>query len=76
MSELSGSERDGITRLFINLGANEKQAEVMASQLIKRARQISEDREISVLEATENLLKQVIQARQGDASCADTDLKT
>jgi|GEM_PF-371880 len=65
---------EGITQLFIKLGAPEKQARVMAAQLLKRAAQIAREREISVLEATAMLLKQVVQARQGDASCTDTEL--
>jgi hypothetical protein len=49
----------------VNLGAPEKQAAVMASQLIKRAEQIAQERDISKVEATESLLKQVLEARQG-----------
>jgi hypothetical protein len=49
----------------VNLGAPKKQAEVMASQLIKRAEQIAQERDISKVEATERLLKQVLEARQG-----------
>ncbi len=75
MSDFSAAERVGITRLFINMGAGEKQAEVMAAQLLKRAGQIAEERGISILEATENLLKQVVQARQGDASGSELELK-
>jgi hypothetical protein len=37
----------------------------MASQLIKRAEQIAQERDISKVEATESLLKQVFEARQG-----------
>jgi hypothetical protein len=54
-----------ITCIFVNLGAPEKQAGVMASQLIKRAEQIAQERDISKVEATESLLKQVLEARQG-----------
>ena len=54
-----------VTQIFINLGAPAKQAEVMAAQLLKRAQQIAEERQISPVEATETLLKQVIEARQG-----------
>jgi len=37
----------------------------MAGQLLKRARQISVERGITEVEALENLLKQVVEARQG-----------
>lgn len=53
-----------VARIFVNLGADPNQAKVMAAQLLKRADQISEKEGISKVEATENLLKQVVQARQ------------
>ncbi|MDQ8206165.1 hypothetical protein QEH52_01495 [Coraliomargarita sp. SDUM461003] len=53
-----------LTQIFINLGAAEDSAEVMARQLLKRAGQIAEERGISKVEATETLLKQVFEARQ------------
>lgn len=65
MNDLSNNKVAEIACIFVNLGAPEKQAEVMAAQLIKRAAQISQEREISKVEATETLLKQVIEARQG-----------
>ena len=65
MTEFSNNEVAEITCIFVNLGAPEKQAEVMASQLIKRAEQIAQERDISKVEATERLLKQVLEARQG-----------
>ncbi|HAV14326.1 MAG TPA: hypothetical protein DCX06_12660 [Opitutae bacterium] len=68
MSELDSSELEGVTRIFINLGARDEQAEVMAAQLLKRAGQIAEERKISKVEAAETLLKQVIQARSGEQS--------
>ena len=68
MSDLDPQELDGITQLFVNLGAQSGQAKVMAAQLLKRAVQIAEERQISKVEATETLLKQVIQARNGDES--------
>jgi len=54
-----------IAQIFVNLGAAETPAHVMASQLLKRAAQIAVERGISKVEATETLLKQVIEARQG-----------
>ena len=65
MADLSSKEVAKISCLFVNLGAPKKQAAVMASQLIKRAEQIAQKRDISMLEATESLLKQVLEARQG-----------
>ena len=65
MTNLSNNEAAEIAGIFVNLGAPEKQAGVMASQLIKRAEQIAQERDISKVEATESLLKQVLEARQG-----------
>ena len=65
MTDLSSNEVTEIACIFVNLGAPEKQAGVMASQLIKRAEQIAQERDISKVEATESLLKQVLEARQG-----------
>ena len=65
MADLSSKEVAEIACIFVNLGAPEKQAVVMASQLIKRAEQIAQERDISKVEATESLLKRVLEARQG-----------
>ncbi len=54
-----------IKSLFLQMGAPEEQAEVMASQLFKRAGQIASERDISIIEAVEILLKQVVEAQQG-----------
>jgi len=54
-----------IKALFLQMGAPEEQAEVMASQLLKRAGQIALDRDILIIEAVEILLKQVVEAQQG-----------
>ena len=54
-----------IKSLFLQMGAPEEQAEVMASQLLKRAGQIALDRDILIVEAVEILLKQVVEAQQG-----------
>ena len=53
-----------IKSLFIKMGASEKQAVVMASQLLKRAGQIAAERKISKIESIEALWKQVIEAQQ------------
>jgi len=55
-----------LTRAFVNLGSNEAQAGTMASQLLKRARQLSTERGISEAEAMSGLLQKVIQGRRGE----------
>ncbi|MGB0333787.1 MAG: hypothetical protein ACPGGN_00335 [Opitutales bacterium] len=65
MSDLNDDYANEVACIFVNLGAPEEQAQVMSSQLLKRAQQISEARGISKVEAAESLLKQVIAARQG-----------
>ena len=60
MADLSSKEVAEIACIFVNLSAPEKQAVMMASQLIKRAEQIAQERDISKVEATESLLKQVL----------------
>ena len=52
-----------IKSLFAKMGASEAQAQVMASQLLKRAGQISRESGITIIEAVEKLLKQIVQAR-------------
>ena len=52
-----------IESLFLKMGAPEKKARTMASQLLKRAWQISNEQEITVNEAVEKLLKQILEAR-------------
>lgn len=56
---------DQVCTLFIQWGAAPDQAKTMGRQLLKRAAQIAEERGISQLEATESLLKQVVEARNG-----------
>ena len=53
-----------IRALFLKMGASEEQAEIMASQLLKRAGQIASDRDISIIESVGILLKQVVEAQQ------------
>lgn len=65
MTDLHDDDVSKVARIFVNLGAAEGPATVMAQQLLKRAEQIAAERGISKVEATENLLKQVIEARQG-----------
>jgi hypothetical protein len=65
MMEAEPDQLTLIKSLFLQMGAPEEQAEVMASQLLKRAGQIASERDISIIEAVEILLKQVVEAQQG-----------
>ncbi len=65
-------ELAAVTQLFINMGAESGQAEVMAGQLLRRAEQLAKEREISKVAAVDSLLRQVVQARQGIAPSSNT----
>ena len=52
-----------LTQFFQNKGADDVQALRMASQLMKRARQLAETKAISKKEALEQLLKKIIEAQ-------------
>lgn len=54
-----------ITELCERLGAEKAQAETMARQLLKRAEQMAEERQIDRLEALDYLLRVTISGRQG-----------
>ena len=58
--EVDGEHLELIESLFSKLGASKEQARIMAAQLLKRARQIAHEREITLVEAIESLLKKVI----------------
>lgn len=62
--ESEQAQLDAISALFTHWGASEPQARVMAAQLLKRAGQIAAERQLSLVEAVEMLLKQVVEARQ------------
>lgn len=49
-----------IKEMFIKMGASPEQALIMSSQLIKRANQISKEKNISHEEAIKNLLCKII----------------
>jgi len=59
----SEEELSQVAEIFKRLGAEEAAAIVMAKQLLKRARQIAQDREIPYLTALQGLLQQVVEAR-------------
>lgn len=65
MEEQDDPHLEQVVSLFVNWGADRKQAEVMARQLLKRSKQIASERGISEVDALGTLLKQVVEARQG-----------
>ena len=65
---MSGSSEEAVAivaRLFVGMGAEQTQGETMARQLLKRAGQLSAERGISKVEATDILLRQIAEARAG-----------
>lgn len=64
MDSIEKEQLDLVSSFFKRLGAEGDQAEVMAKQLLKRAKQIASERDMNEVEALENLLKQVLEARQ------------
>jgi hypothetical protein len=52
-----------VTALLQNLGAPAESAATMASQLLKRARQIAREQSISEAEALQQLLNKIVEAR-------------
>jgi hypothetical protein len=75
MSAPSESDVATVAQYFIGMGAEDAQAKVMANQLLKRAIQLSEERKISLVEATQNLLKQIATARKGLAPSLNKEVK-
>jgi hypothetical protein len=61
------SELQQLTEMFTRLGADRAQAETMAAQLLKRAGQLAAERQITREEALANLLRLVVQGRNGEA---------
>lgn len=60
-----------ITKLFLNLGAEEKMATQMAKQLLKRAEQRSENEKITKTMALKELLEVAIYGAQGRLKPSD-----
>jgi hypothetical protein len=54
-----------LSRAFVSMGASPEQARVMAAQMLKRARQLAHEKQISEVEAMSDLLTKVVQGRQG-----------
>ena len=55
-----------LARVFVNLGSEEAQARIMAGQVLKRARQIAQEKSIPETEAMSSLLQKIVQGRSGD----------
>lgn len=60
------TDLEQLTMFFRSLGAEEKTAGVMASQLLKRADQLAVERSVSRLEALDYLLKVTVAGREGE----------
>ena len=54
-----------VARVFKNLGADEAKAEVMASQIIKRAERIAKEKESSKVDELRKLLEIAVLGAQG-----------
>ena len=72
MTDSADRDLELVTQFFLNLGADSAQSKLMGKQLLKRAAQLAEKRQISKLEATETLLQQVVEARQCIAPGSNT----
>lgn len=59
------SEKDRLAKLLRGWGAEPGEAETMAGQLLKRARQMAEKKGVSEIEALEYLLKVTAAGRAG-----------
>lgn len=65
MSDWVEAHLERVTLVFRGLGAEPTPARTMAHQLLRRATQLAAAENISELEATEKLLRKVIEARSG-----------
>ena len=65
-----------VAQIFVNLGASEKNAHVMARQLIKRAEQVAEEKKTSKITELQKLLEISVLGAQGRLHPSDeTDFK-
>ena len=60
-----------VARLFLDLGSEKKQATRMAGQLVKRASQLSEQRNIPKAQALQGLLETAICGAKGELRPSD-----
>ena len=54
-----------VAQIFVNLGASEKNAQVMAKQLIKRAEQVAAEKKTSKITELQKLLEISVLGAQG-----------
>ena len=54
-----------VAQIFVKLGASEKNAKLMARQLIKRAEQVAEEKKTSKIEELQKLLEISVLGAQG-----------
>ncbi len=74
LSKKMSEEQEAIKQVgeaFQNLGATEKQAQVMAEQLVKRAVQLQKQNQTSLIEELGKLLKTVSYGAQGQLKPED-----
>lgn len=65
-----------VAQIFVNLGASEKNAHVMARQLIKRAEQVADEKKTSKITELQKLLEISVLGAQGRLHPSDeTDFK-
>lgn len=62
------SELEQLAEVCIRLGANRRQAETMAAQLLKRATQLAIERKLTREAALAHLLDVVVRGRAGEVS--------
>ncbi|WOO40157.1 hypothetical protein [Rubellicoccus peritrichatus] len=65
------NDLEKLTELCIKLGSPEKQAQVMAAQMIKRADQIAIERKTTRVAALDHLLRILISGREGQVPVDD-----
>lgn len=65
MSDWVTTNHERVAQIFCGLGADSARAAIMSKQLLRRAEQLAAEQSITELEATETLLKKVIEARRG-----------
>ena len=64
------TELEQVTQLCVRLGASEPQASTMATQLLKRADQLSVERQIDRVAALNHLLTVLVNGRNGISPAA------
>jgi len=65
----SEEEYEQVVSLCKRMGSEDEQAKVMARQLLKRATQLQQERDMTRIEALQHLLELVIRGREGDEGC-------